>query len=237
MKATHNNKHLKHTHNYSGGDRILCSEDHIHWRPIQPRAMRYLRITIRHSQSDICFHSLNLRSAHYPVKNIGFFECSDPLLNNIWEMGRLTQSCNMEDAYVDCSGRERGMYGRDTIIQYHNNLACFGDHKLMARCMELYGQSPDASNKFRAVYPNTGSYTIADFALNMAEGYKNYYDYSGDVQRIHDDWNVIILNLEWFHELADERTDLLLDGEWDKKRGLFSHYGGFHGDNATYDGY
>ena len=231
------NEHLRLSHNYSGADRIICSEDTINWRPLQPRGLRYLRITVRHTTSDVCIEKINLRSAQYPVENKGFFECSDPVLNKIWHAGRLTQACNMEDAYVDCSGRERGMYGRDTIIQYHNALAAFGDQALMARCMQLYGQSPDATRKFRAVYPNTGTYTIADFALNMVEGYKNYYDYSGDRQRIADDWDTIQANLDWFHELSDERDDLLLDGEWDKHRGIKANYGGFHGDNGTFKGY
>lgn len=231
------NERLRINHNYCGADRVVCSEDRIDWRPIQPRGLRYLRITVRDTTADVILERLNVRSAHYPVEHKGFFECSDPLLMRIWEMGRLTQACNMEDAYVDCSGRERGMYGRDTIIQYHNALAAFGDQQLMARCMQLYGQSPDETRKFRAVYPNTGDYTIADFALNMVEGYKHYYDYSGDTQRIMDDWSAIKANMEWFHELADERDDLLLDGEWDKHHGIKAHYGGFHGDNGTWKGY
>ncbi len=230
-------EHLRISHNYSGADRIICSEDTIKWRPIQPRGMRYFRITVRNTSNDVTINKIRLRSAHYPVEHKGFFECNDQLLNRIWKMGRLTQACNMEDAYVDCSGRERGMYARDTIIQYHNALAAFGDQKLMGRCMQLYGQSSEGTQKFRAVYPNTGTYTIADFALDLVDGYKRYYDCSGDKQRIEDDWDKITHNLDWFHELSDERDDLLLDGEWDVHRGVFANYGGFHGDNGTYKGY
>jgi alpha-L-rhamnosidase len=48
----------------------------------------------------------------------------------------------------------------------------------------LYGQSTDSTGKFRAVYPDTGDYSIADFALNMVEGYRNYYENSGDLDSI-----------------------------------------------------
>ncbi|MGE5557624.1 MAG: family 78 glycoside hydrolase catalytic domain [Bacillota bacterium] len=235
LKADH--EHLRHTHDYSAGDRILCSRDTIEWLPSGPRGMRYLRLTVRNTGEDITLESLSLRSANYPAEKKGSFQCSDALLNEIWRMGARTQATNMEDAYIDCPGRERGMYGRDTIIQYHVNLAVFGDQALMRRCLELYGQSPDPTGKFRAVYPNTGDYTIADFALNMLEGYRAYYENTGDLALIEKDWPAMMGNLQWFHDLADERDDLLLDSEWHKKRGVHSHYGGFHGDIGILKGH
>ena len=226
-------QHLLQTFNYTAGDRIICSEDSISWMPSHPRGCRYFKITVRHPEQDITIKNIHLRSAGYPVKLAGSFQCSDPVLNEIWMMGVRTQSTNMEDAYVDCTTRERGMYGRDTIIQYHNNLAAFGDQVLMQRCLELYGQSPDATGKFRAVYPSSGNYTISDFALNIVEGYCAYYENSGDTGRIEKDWGAIMKNLAWFNKLADERDDMLLDSEWDKKQKINASYGGFHGDLET----
>ncbi|HEX8546643.1 MAG TPA: alpha-L-rhamnosidase N-terminal domain-containing protein [Cytophagaceae bacterium] len=223
-------QHLVHRFNYCGGDKILCSKDSLDWFPTHPRGTRFLKITVRNLSSDIVLETLEFKLASYPVIKKGTLTVSDKALENIWLMGERTQAANMEDAYVDCVTRERGMYGRDTIIQYHNNLATFGDHALMKRCMELYGQSPDPSGKFRAVYPHHGEYTIADFALNMVEGYKAYYDNTGDKLSIERDWNAITKNLQWFHKLADERGDLLLDSEWHKRNGERSFYGGFHGD-------
>jgi hypothetical protein len=190
-------------------------------------------LTVRNPKHDITVKQVRFLSADYPVKKNGYFKCSDPLLNEIWDMCVRTQSANMEDAYIDCAGRERGMYGRDTIIQYYVNLAAFGDNKLMGRCMELYGQSPDAAGKFRAVYPNSGDYTISDFALNMNEGYLAYYENSGDKKRIINDWDAILNNLAWFHKLADQRQDMLLDSEWHKKSGINAHYGGFFCDRTV----
>jgi hypothetical protein len=114
------------------------------------------------------------------------------------------------------------------------NLATFGDQALFRRCMQLYGQSPDDTGKFRAVYPNTGDYTIADFALDGVVGFHNYYDWSGDLELVREAWPAILGNLAWFHELADERDDLLLDGEWHTHRDVDAHYGGFHGDLGSH---
>ena len=226
--------HLLLQHHHPCSDRVLCDRDTLDWMPSHPRGFRYMMITVRHPARDITFDRVAWLSAMYPVKEIGSFTCSDAELTEIWAMGSRTQATNMEDAYVDCVGRERGMYGRDTIIQYHVNLAAFGDQALMGRCMQLYGQSPDASGKFRAVYPNTGDYTIADFALNMVEGYWNYYAHSGDLARVEQDWPAILRDLQWFHDLADERADLLLDADWPTHRGVAAMYGGFHGDLSAH---
>jgi hypothetical protein len=229
--------HFKHMHHHSIGDRILCSRNTLDWIGVHPRGARYLKVTVRDLGEDITIKALELRLAGYPVKRKGYFQCSDPCLNEIWSMGARTLEANMEDAYVDCSGRERGMYARDTVIQYYVNLATYGDHALMQRCMELYGQSADATGKFRAVYPNTGDYTISDFSLNLLEGYYTYYKNTGDINRISKDWEVMMSNLNWFNHLAEERADLLMDSEWHLKKSVNSLYGGFHGDLGILEGY
>ncbi|QJD86781.1 alpha-L-rhamnosidase-related protein [Cohnella herbarum] len=232
-------KHLRHYHWYGLGDRAEADsrQPSLDWRLTQPRGFRYMMLTVRGARDNVTLRKLELASASYPVKTVGAFGCSDPLLEQIWAMGVRTQAVNMEDAYTDCVTRERGQYVRDTIIQYHTNLMAFGDHALMRRSLELIGQSPDFTGKFRAVYPNTGDYTISDFALNALEGFHAYYGRTGDRELIETYWDAMMRNLAWFHELADERDDLLLDAEWDTKRGIKAHYGGFHGDLAIVPGY
>ncbi len=219
------------THEYHAASRAVCSRDTLTWSPMQPHGFRYLALTVRNPQNDITLKRITCRSAEYPVEQTGTFTCSDPLLNKIWSLCRRTEMTDMEDAYIDCPGRERGMYIRDTIIQYHNNLAMFGDQKLMRRCMALYGRSAAPDGKFRATYPFDQDYTIADFSLNAVEGFWNYVQQTGDLSVVEDCWEAIQNNLQWFHELSDEREDGLLDADWHLKRGKESRYMGFHGDN------
>jgi alpha-L-rhamnosidase len=210
---------------YPVGDRALCTLDAIDWMPAGPRGARYCLLTVRNSQQDVTLEQFRLRAANFPAQRRGRFRCSDPCLTEVWRMCERTQATNMEDAFIDCAGRERGMYVRDTIIQYHVNLATFGYHALMRRCLELYGQSCDATGRFRIVYPNTGTYTYNDFALNMVEGYRNYYDATGDDKRIEADWAAIRGNLEYFHKWSDRRAGLLLEN--------LPELGGFGGDSET----
>lgn len=222
--------HLLHVFNYLPGDRIICTQNKLEWMPSHPRGINFLKITVRNTSKDILFTNFKIISANIDFPTKGTFNCSDNLMNAIWKMCENTQKSNMEDAYVDCSGRERGMYLRDTIIQYFNNLAIFGDQKLMKRCMELYLQSPDSTGKVRAVYPNIGDYTISDFSLNLMEGLRAYFDHSNDAALLIKYWDAIMGNINWFNKLSDEREDGLLDADWSKKQKINAHYGGFHGD-------
>lgn len=216
--------------NYMGGDRVICKDDIVSYMPMQPRGFQFLMLTVRNTGGDVTINELAMLDAAYPGELKGEFQCSDPLLNGIWEICKTTQEVNMEDAYVDCVGRERGMYTRDTIIQYYNNLVSFGDHLLYKHCMELYGQSADPSGKYRAVYPNAGTYTIADFCLDALEGHLVYYRNTGDAEHVRTYWDAMAKNLGWFDQLSDEREDKLLDAEWNIHRNINANYGGFHGD-------
>ena len=198
------------------GDRIVCDGDidHVDFIPVQPRGFRFFNITVRDIQEDICIDRLEFISASYPVEHIGSFECSDPLLNDIWKLCERTQAANMEDAYDDCVTRERGMYTFDVMIQYFNNLASFGDHKLMKRCMELYCQSTEPlSGKFRAVYPNSGTYTIPTFCLFNIEAIYNYYSYTGDRELLDKYWDAMCKNMEPFDRLSEVRKDRIIKND------------------------
>ena len=214
-RYTADKKHVRQQSWIPLGDRLVCADnsDIIEWSPVSPRGFKYLNVTVRNTSGDITLEKTEFISAQYPVKKTGSFECSDIVLNNIWKMCALTQSVNMEDAYDDCVDRERGLYVLDTLIQYHNNLACFGDHKLMKRSLELYAQSIHPSGQFRCLYPNMGDYILPDFSLYALEAFYSYYLYTGDKELIAAWWDPIMTNLKVFNELSNKRPDCLLDAD------------------------
>lgn len=225
--------HLWQKHYYMPGDRLVPSSPRAHFLSSQPRGMRYARLTVRHPRNDVRVSGMQFLSAQYPVKRIGHFQCSDETLTKVWEMCERTQQVNMEDAYVDCVGRERAMYVRDAIIQFHNAVVAYGDLKLMRRCLEMIGQSADETGRFRCVYPNRGDYTITDYAIEAVDGFWQYYRYSGDKTLLEQHWPAIRENMRWFEQLSDARTDGLLDADWPRHMNTRAYYGGFHGDNSV----
>lgn len=194
------------------GDRVIAGErDEIDFLPLQPRGARYLWLTVRGAREDVTFEELTLLDARYPARRRGSFACSDKTLNAVWEICARTQETNMEDAYVDCVTRERGLYTLDTLIQYRNNLALFGDQALMRRCLELYLQSNAPGNgQFRAVYPNGGNYTIATFSLYVPVMLADFCRRAGERDLPARHWEALAKNLTSFRALAAEHPGRLL---------------------------
>jgi len=220
------------------GDRVVCSGESINWQPIQPRGFRYISVSIRGATSDIKIDNIKFLSAHYPVTQIGMFECSDPLLNRIWEAGALTQRINMEDTYTDCVDRERGLYALDLLIQYNINLVCYGDQALMKRALEIYGQSNHEIGLFRCLYPNTGDYILPDFCLYIINSFYAYYKHTNDTDLITQYWSEIMKNIHTFNRLSDDRDDKLMcadapDKDWPKSQK--NNLTGFIGDGNHVD--
>ena len=230
------NQHLNHVHMYMSGDRVYCTKDEIEFMPIQPRGMRYIMITVRNTTQDVTLDSVKFLDAAYPVIQTGSFESSDELLNQIWKMCELTQRTNMEDVYVDCTTRERGMYVRDTVIQYYNNSVAYGDEPLMERCMQLYGQSASKDGRIHSVYPvKDPKYSsigpIVDFCLDAIEGYYFQFLNTGKLEPIKRDWNAMKTNINWFERLSDTREDKLLDASWKESKCISPESGFFFFDN------
>ena len=64
-------------------------------------------VAVRCTAGKVKLLGVRLVNRLYPFDVIGKFQCNDPLLNNIWQLGVNTiQTCS-EDAYVDCATRER----------------------------------------------------------------------------------------------------------------------------------
>ncbi len=130
-------------------DRVLapCTDEPWEWDTFNPRAFRYMRLDVYDCAKPIRL-AVALTATGYPVEYLGAFECSDPLLNRIWEVGRYTAELCMDDAYMDCPWRERGQWLADTRIEALVAAYAFGDTKLARRAWRQYAQSQCVTDAF-----------------------------------------------------------------------------------------
>lgn len=110
------------------------------WTTLAPRAFRYVRLDV-HGCTEALAIRPRLQAAGYPAEYRGTFECSDPLLNRIWEVGRYTAELCMDDAYMDCPWRERGQWLADARIEALVAAYAFGDTRLARRAWQQFAQS------------------------------------------------------------------------------------------------
>ena len=74
---------------------------------------------------------VEMRLSGYPVETeAGDFQCSDALLQKIWEVGRYTTELCMDDGFMDCPWRERGQWLGDARVEALVAAYAFGDTRL-----------------------------------------------------------------------------------------------------------
>ena len=178
-------------------------------------AVRYMQIVVREAP-----HGLKIRHAgsiytHYPVDNLGAFECSDGFLNQLWEMGRYTALQCTHDAWEDCPGREKRQWFGDGIVHFLIDAAAFGpssraiDFQFLQHGME--SQRPDGLiQMFAPGDHHDEGIIIPDFSLQWIGAAYHYFQHYGDLGLVADLFPAIEKILSWFKRQTGP-NDLIAD--------------------------
>jgi hypothetical protein len=174
-----------------------------------PTGIGAMQIVIRNAIEGIEIKKIGMIATNYDAKFEGSFECSEPVLNKIWEIGRHTILMCAQDGWIDCPGRESRQWLGDGIVMFDMANLAFGPsifpmHKqFLTQICE--GQRQDGLA--RMVSPGDirlNSITIPDYSLHWIIGLYNYYIASGDLQLVEDSMPNIELCLKWFANYRDE---------------------------------
>src|SRR5690606_6445725 len=61
-------------------------------------------------------NQLMYRETGYDTEFAGFFECSDPFFNKLWQKAARTLYITMRDTYMDCPDHERAQWTDDAVL-------------------------------------------------------------------------------------------------------------------------
>ncbi len=162
-------------------ERCVSGAGRQQWRTFHPRGMRYLEVVVYGDLAKFTLHRLGFAKATYPATRRGAFTCSDPTLTQIWQTGCGTLEACMEDAFLDCPARERGLYSMDYYIQSYLVHAVSGDTQLMRRCAELYFLSQGKDGTLGGLVPSTGGGESIDFMCYPLLALCQYVQWTGDL--------------------------------------------------------
>jgi hypothetical protein len=87
----------------------------------------------------------------------------------------------MEDAFLDCPQRERGLYAGDLLVQFFVNQAAFGDAKLMRRSLSVLFAAQDEEGWVPAGAHGLWPKRHPDYTAIMAQNLWHYYRRTGDL--------------------------------------------------------
>lgn len=169
-------------------DYYLSKKGLQNWSPLTWRGFRYLSVS---ASDSLIFKSISAVSRHYNYTNEGRFECSDPLLNRIFEIGTFTLKLCAQDTYMDTPWREQTQYiaGDSRYLQKYAYYPFGLSSEFLMRYNILSGiwsQRWSPEGAIRSRYPtdwllgkNTSAYLV-DYELEYVIMLGEYYQYFGN---------------------------------------------------------
>lgn len=190
-------------------DRLILHGGRQEWQTFGRRAFRYMQLTFRDCSAPVEIDSVSLMRIGYPVEQVSSFECSDDLLNRIWQTGIYTLTIGMQDHYEDCPLREHGQYPGDVRVQALQNYYCFFDTALVAKALWQFVQCQREDGLFNALWPSSTNHILPDYNLVWVVMLHDYYLYTGDKSLVEQLYPNMSLLLENWVRTQESEADLL----------------------------
>lgn len=161
----------------NSGCRFITNGQQSRYETFKPYGIRHLIAKITPPDNEaVELKETGVIEQVYPYEKRGSFECSDPMLNRIWELGWRTLRVCSEDSYIDTPFRERGLYAGDALPEYAITLATSGDSRLMKKSLLLF------QDMYREEMTTGRDNRHNDFILKTLLELYWHHKYTGDVE-------------------------------------------------------
>ena len=178
-------------------------------------AFRFAKVRFVGGGPTMRFQSIALDDIYYPVKYQGSFESSDPLLNQIWEVGAYTDHLCMQEDIWDATKRDRARWAGDLDVSGRGIDDVFDDHFLMQDTMtnllpaapvkehvnDISGYSAWWINVLTQYYLHTGSKKYLQSVHERLVQLLNYMDTDVDAKNLFADTTKTWDFVDWSPEL------------------------------------
>jgi len=200
-------------------DHYLTKKGDQQWKPFTWRGFRYVTFP---ADKNIIIKDLSAEDRHFATRDEGSFECSDPLLNRIWNTGRFTLKLCSQDTYMDTPWREQTQYiaGDSRYLQKYAFYASGLSSEFLTRYNILSGawsQRWEKDGSIRSRYPTdwlTGEGTsgyLVDYELEWVIMLGEYYQYFGNKDLIRQIYPNLLKLMGKFETLIGQEHGVLSD--------------------------
>jgi hypothetical protein len=193
-------------------DRYIMRDGLQDWELFFWKGFRYLQLTFRNCPKPVELESVRVLFTSYPLKRRGAFECSDPLLNRIWEVGCWTLRLCMHDSTEDCPWREQGQWLGDAQVELQANYVAFGDVALGTKFFRQIAQGQDNKGALPGEYPAEISVypkrppiraQLPPFMAQWASMLFDHYRYTGDSQVVSELYPHVLRVMGYLRQFQD----------------------------------
>lgn len=195
------------THSLDNTLRYACRAGRQSYSSLVRRGLRYVMLTIRHASATakpVKIAGISVIQSHYPVADIGRFQCSDTLLNEVWKMSVYTTKLCMEDTFVDCPAYEQTFWVGDSRNEALVSYYTLGAELLVKRCLELVPGSSRQTPLYADQLPGGLSSVIPNWTFLWVVACQEYYEQTGDAAFASRIWPHVRFTLEHYLLRMDE---------------------------------
>jgi hypothetical protein len=121
------------------------------------RAFRFVNAIV-HGPGHLRLRSARMILEHAPVTDRGAFRCSDPVLNDAWQISRRTTRLCMQGYYEDGVKRDGMLWIGDYRVTFLCAHYLFGDAALARRSLEMFAQCRRPDGSLTAVALHAGGH-------------------------------------------------------------------------------
>ncbi|MDB6168235.1 MAG: alpha-L-rhamnosidase [Verrucomicrobia bacterium] len=114
------------------------------------RAFRFVNVIV-HGPGALRLHGAEMMLEHAGVKDRGSFACSDPLLNDAWEISRRTLRLCLQGFYEDGVKRDGMLWIGDYRVEFLCAHYLFGEAALARRSLEMFAHCRHDDGSLSAV--------------------------------------------------------------------------------------
>lgn len=151
------------------------------------------------------------------------FECSDEMLNAVWQLVKRSAMLGSQECFVDTPTREQGQFVYDSYQMSLAAMKCFGERDLSQKALREFAHSQDKwhgdTGKVNAVYPYHGKRDIPDWTQSWVFWAYDYYMETGDLELIGDIFEQLVRTGE-YNKHSENKTTGLID--WGNSPGYAS---------------
>ncbi len=178
-------------------DRVLLPAGTHDWQPQTRRTARFLHLSCRRGR--VTLRRTRFVAAGYPAELKAEFECSDPLLNRIWERSIYTTQLLMQHSWQDCLKREQGTLNTSSFNYAGRGAVCaFGDWALTRKTIRLAYRTQNETGWLDSHgYSSPNSDEVTE-CLWLAVWVRDYVRASGDLEFAADVFDGLEDNLRFF---------------------------------------
>lgn len=173
-------------------------------KPFGRRACRFMQLTFAATPEGVKLTDIQFELTHYPFQDQGTFQCSDSVLNRIWEVSAYTTLMNSHDHLEDCPWREKALWVVDAVVMGKVIYHVFGDVQLLRKCLLQGARIQNDDGSIPGTGPERNKFLLPDFCAYWLLGVGEFYRYSGDIKLIRELWPTIERLMEWFSLQIDE---------------------------------